>query len=215
MKRGAMALLIGLVALAPAGANAMSLIDFVGYSYESGAFPPSNPGDQLNLVARVDGLTPPLTWDPMAYQYTIHLSNLVSQGTQQPDPSNIVVTYAGGAFGLYEDSSFNADPGVNPPNASSPGSYIDGTFYLGGQLTAFTIFYNTQFNSGAFEADVTFVNGAHFGELGPQTTGYTFGGVFTFGRPTGYDLQWDGQILLDPVAVEATTWGQVKMTFQP
>jgi len=214
MKHGAVALLIGLLALAPAGANGASLIDFVGYSYETGTFPPSSPGDQLNLVATVDGLTPPLVWDPTAYQYTMHLGNLISQGTQQPDPSNIVVNYLGGTFGLYEDSSFNAAPGINPPNASAPGSYTDGVLYLGGQLNAFTIFYNTQFNSGAFEADVSFANGSHFSDLGPQTTGYTFGGVFTFGRPQGYDLQWDGQILLDPVAVEAVTWGRVKTTFQ-
>jgi hypothetical protein len=59
------------------------------------------------------------------------------------------------------------------------------------------------------------MDGAHYGELGPQTTGYTFGGVFIFGTPSGYDLQWDGQILLDPVAVEASTWGHVKGMFQP
>jgi len=214
MKHGAVALLIGLVALVPAGANAMSLIDFMGYSYEAGSFPPSNPGDVLSLVAGVEGLTPPLVWDPTAYEYTMHLSGLVSQGTQQPDPSNIVVNYSGGSFDLYEDSSFNAALGINPPNATVPGSYMDGTHYLGGQLNSFTIFYNTQFNSGAFEADVSFANGSHFSDLGPQTTGYTFGGVFTFGRPQGYDLQWDGQILLDPVAVEAVTWGRVKTTFQ-
>ena len=214
MKHGAMALAIGLLSLGFApGANAASLIDFQGYSYESGGFPPSQVGDGLNFVALVDGLTPPLSWNPAGNEYTLHLTGLTSLGTDQPDPNNIVVHYAGGTLGLHEDSSFNADPGINPPNGSAPGSYIDGPLYLGGQLQNFTIFFNTQFNSGAFEADVTFNNGGHFGELGAQTTGYTFGGVFIFGVPTGYDLQWDGQILLDPVPVENVTWGSIKGTF--
>jgi hypothetical protein len=214
MKHGVMALAIGLLSLGfVPGANAASLIDFQGYSYELGGFPPSQNGDALNFVALIDGLTPPLSWNPAGNEYTLHLSNLTSLGTQQPDPDNIVVHYAGGSLAMHEDASFNADPGINPPNASAPGSYIDGPLYLGGTLTNFTIFFNTQFNSGAFEADVTFNAGGHFTELGAQTTGYTFGGVFIFGVPTGYDLQWDGQILLDPVPVENVTWGGIKGTF--
>lgn len=214
MKHGALALIIGLLGLGfVPGANAASLIDFQGYSYENGGFPPSQVGDALNFVALVDGLTPPLSWNPAGNEYTLHLTNLSSLGTQQPDPNNIVINYSGGTLALHEDSSFNSDPGVNPPNGSAPSSYIDGPLYLGGQLTNFTIFFNTQFNSGAFEADVTFVNGGHFTELGAQTTGYTFGGVFIFGVPQGYDLQWDGQILLDPVPVQNVTWGSIKSTF--
>ncbi len=212
MKYRAM-LLVGLVVLAPMGVQAASLIDFVGFSYEVGHFPPSNPGDELNFVAIVDGLTPPLSWDPANNEYTLNLANLVSNGAQHPDPNNIVVNYTGGGLGLYEDSAFNANPGIDPPNASAPATYIDGSLYLNGSLNSFTIFYNTQFNSGAFEADVTFTGGPHYGELGGQHTGYTFGGVFVFGVPHGYDLQWDGQILLDPVAVEAKTWGAVKSQF--
>jgi hypothetical protein len=214
MKHGAMALLIGLLGLGFApGADAASLIDFQGYSYEIGGFPPSPAGDALNFVALVDGLTPPLSWNPAGNEYTLHLTDLTSLGAQQPDPNNIVVEYSGGTLALHEDSSFNADPGINPPNGTVPGTYTDGPLYLGGVLSNFTIFFNTQFNSGAFEADVAFQNGGHFGELGAQTTGYTFGGVFIFGTPSGYDLQWDGQILLDPVPVEAVTWGAVKNTF--
>jgi hypothetical protein len=80
-------------------------------------------------------------------------------------------------------------------------------------LNDFVIYYNTQYDSGAFEADVTFTGGSSYESLGSQTTGYTFGGVFIFGRPEGYDLQWDGQILLDPVAVEAKTWGAIKSAY--
>jgi hypothetical protein len=214
MKHSALALVIGLASLGLAsGANAASLIDFQGYSYESGGFPPSNVGDALNFVALVDGLTPPLSWNPAGNEYTLHLTSLTSTGTQQPDPNNIVVNYLGGTLAIHEDSSFNSNPAVNPPNASVPSSYTDGPLYLGGTLTNFTIFFNTQFNSGAFEADVTFSNGGHFSELGAQTTGYTFGGVFIFGTPQGYDLQWDGQVLLDPVPVENVTWGAVKNLF--
>jgi hypothetical protein len=214
MKHGANALLIGLLSLGLAsGAQATSLIDFVGYSYEFGGFPPSDPGDALNFVALVDGLTPPLSWNPAGNEYTLHLTNLTSLGAEHPDPNNIVVSYSGGVLNLHEDSSFNSETGINPPNATVPSSFIDGPLYLGGDLAQFTIFFNTQFNSGAFEADVTFNDGSHLAELGAQNTGYTFGGVFIFGTPQGYDLQWDGQILLDPVAVEAVTWGGVKSTF--
>jgi hypothetical protein len=216
MRKFAFALLVGAVAMYPAGSFAASLIDFAGYSFEDGGFPASNLGDELTMVSIVDGLTTPLQWDPANNQYTLHLGNLISDGQAQPDPHNIVVEYTSGVIGVFEDSyaaGTLADPGVNPPNATAPDSYIDGIDYLSGNLESFTIFYNTQFHSGAFEAEVTFTSGAHHGDLGPQTTGYTFGGVFIFGTPSGYDLQWDGQILLDPVPVEATTWGAVKAQF--
>jgi hypothetical protein len=216
MRKFAFALLVGAVALYPAGVFAASLIDFAGYSYEDGGFPVSAPGDELAMVSIVDGLTTPLQWDPANFEYTLHLGGLISEGQQQPDPHNIVIEYDQGTVGLWEDAFATgtpAVPGVNPPNATAPSSYIDGNDYLNGHLESFTIFYNTQFNSGAFEAEVTFTGGQHHGDLGPQTTGYTFGGVFIFGTPEGYDLQWDGQILLDPVAVEPTTWGAVKTAF--
>jgi hypothetical protein len=211
MKHGAIAILVSLLCLAPmTGTNAASLIDFVGFSYETGAFPPSNIGDDLNFVAVIDGLTPPLSWNPADFEYTMHLTDLVSTGEEHPDPNNIVVSYNGGTLSMHEDSAFNADPGVNPPNATAPGTYIDGALYLEAEIQELTVFYNTQFLSGAFEAEVTFTGGGHFLELGLQTTGYSFGGIFQFGSPEGYDMQWDGQILLDPVAVEATTWGSIK-----
>jgi len=211
MKYGAITLLVGLLSLTLlAGAHAASLIDYVGFSYERNGFPPSDVGDDLSFVAIVDGLSAPLFWDPANYEYTIHIASLISQGEDHPDPDNIVVHYSGGLFDLYEDSQVNSDPGFNPPNDTVPSTYIDGSLYLGGNLSQFVIFYNTQYQSGAFEADVNFTHGSDLIDLGNQTTGYTFGGVFLFGTPEGYDLQWDGQILLDPVAVEASTWGAVK-----
>lgn len=216
MKNGAMALLVTLLGLVPlTGAQASSsLIDYVGFSYEEGTFPPSQLGDRLDFVAIIDNLTAPLSWDPMANEYTLSISELISQGEENPDPNNIVVRYNGGAFDLYEDPQMNAQPGEYPPNASAPGSYRDGVHYLGGQMTQFIVYYNTQFNSGAFEADMMFVNGSHLDELGLATTGYTFGGVFVFGTPQGYDLQWDGQVLLDVIPVEATTWGAIKLALR-
>ncbi len=215
MKNGAMALLVPLLSMTMfTGAQASSLIDYNGFSFEQGAFPPSNPGDALSFVSIVDGLSAPLSWDPNSYQYTIYISGLVSQGEEHPDPNNIVVHYSGGLFDLYEDSQFNANPGENPPNASAPASYIDGSLYLGGLMSRFVIYYNTQYNSGAFEADVAFTHGTNYDELGNQTTGYTFGGVFVFGTPPGYDLQWDGQVLLDPVPVQAKTWGAIKLAMR-
>jgi hypothetical protein len=211
MKHGAIAILVGVLCLAPAtGAQASSLIDFVGFSYETGAFPPSNIGDDLNYVATVDGLTPPLSWNPAGFEYTMHLTDLISLGEDHPDPNNIVVHYNGGTLSMHEDSSFNAEPGIDPPNATAPSTYVDGALYLRANIDELTVFFNTQFLSGAFEAEVTFFEGEHLTELGGQVTGYSFGGVFVFGSPEGYDLQWDGQILLDPVAVEATTWGAIK-----
>lgn len=215
MRKFAFALLVT-VALYPASSFGASLIDFAGYSWEDGGFPVSNPGDALELVAIIDGLTTPLQWDPANFQYTVHLAGMLSVGQQQPDPNNIVVSYDSGTVGLFEDafaSGSSADPGILPPNQTAPSSYIDGVDYLSGELTEFTIFYNTLYNSGAFEANVTFTGGQHYSDLGPQTTGYTFGGVFVFGTPQGYDLQWDGQILLDPVPVQPTTWGAVKARF--
>lgn len=214
MKNGVMALLVGLLSLTPTtGAMALSLMDYVGYSWEGGAFPPSNAGEELNIVATIDGISAPLTWDPPNNEYTIHTSQLISQGEEHPDPNNVVVHYAGGMLNIYEDAQFNSAPGQNPPNATAPDTYKDGSPYLTSVLSDFVIYYNTQYNSGAFEGDVTFTGGSNYDELGSQTTGYTFGGIFLFGVPPGYDLQWDGQILLDQVPVQASTWGSIKNVF--
>ena len=218
MRTFAFAIIAGLICLVPAASSdAASLIDFVGFSWESSGFPTSNAGDQLELVARVDGLTNPLSWNPAVNEYTMSVAGLTSLGAEAPDPQNIVVSYVGGQFGIYEDnllSGSTAAPGINPPNATAPTSYQDGASFLLGDTQEFTIFYNTQFQSGAFEASVLFTGGDHHGELGAQTIGYTFGGVFIFGTPEGYDLQWDGQILLEPVPVEPTTWGDIKSQFR-
>ncbi len=200
-----------------APAAAVGLIDFSGLSHETGGFPDSELGDDLALYAVVDGLTAPLTADFLANEYTLVLDGLVADGQQVPDPSNLVATYSGGAVRVYEDSQTTgtaAAPGTHPPNATAPAHYVDGTLYLEGTLADFTVFYNPQLNAGAFQAGVVFTGGSHLSELGAQTVGYTFGGVFVAGPPAGYDLHWDGQILLAPVPVGETTWGTIKSLYR-
>lgn len=194
-----------------------TLSEFFGFSWETGGFPNSAAGDELEVVGWIDQLSVPLQWDPATYQYTLHLGGLISTGQEEPDPQNIDVHYVGGRLGIYEDPLLGgtpADPGTDPPNTTAPGSFIDGVNYLRGALADFTLHYNHEFNAGAFEADLDFDSGSHLGELGPQTTGFVFGGVFEFGSPDGYDLHWQGHILLDRYRIEAATWSAVKSHFE-
>ena len=204
---------LGLLASPAVGPEHMAsqcFADFVTQCVsETGGFPPSNPGDEFEVLSLVD-LSPPLTWDPVNFEYTVRLGDLVSEGQSQQGPYQIAVAYSGGTLVIYEDPRSGGTPAVR---CDDPESFADGTPYLVGEVTSFSLFFNSQFNSGAADGRVTFTGGTHLHELGGNTSDVVLGGIFVFSGP-GFPLQWDGQVCFAAVPVEPTTWGQVKSTFR-
>lgn len=204
------------------GAQAdVALIDYQGYSYESGGFPPSNLGDQLTILGIVDDLDVRFGIALGSTEVTVVASGLVSLGQQDLGGGWLSVAYSGGTLNLYEDPSMDHDFGVNPPNGTAPASFLNGTLFLGGTFDSFVLYIDTASGSGVYEGYLTFSTGSGLATLSQiSALGYTFGGVLNNAAaggnvPAGYDLQVDGLLQLGPfVATLPMNWGAVKEMYR-
>jgi hypothetical protein len=111
----------------------------------------------------------------------------------------------------------NAAFGTNPPNATAPPTFVDGTLFLGGTFSDFFLFFDPSNGNGAYEGHALFTSGTGLATLDQMNAnGYTFGGVLDSNAsggnvPQGYDLQVDGVIEVEViVGVEQKSWGAVK-----
>ena len=70
--------------------------------------------------------------------------------------------YSGGTIQIYEDLSPDHDYGINPPNATAPSTFADGTLLLSGNFTRFVVQTNdfTQFQVGNAEGDINWNGGS-------------------------------------------------------
>ncbi len=227
MKKKAIAFLLGMFALnagfTPAAGAAQLLFDYVGYDYES---PDPNPnqfgevGSGYVSLGEVPVLYAPLVFNTVANQYTYVISGLTAINQQVVGPF-IIVDYAGGALDVYEDDrtlGTDYDFGVNPPNATAPPTFVDGTHFLGGALTNFRFVFNTIDNSGSFEANYQVVGGSQLDNVDvTRRTGWTFAGVTSneINMPEGYAHQVDGQVLVEQVVpAKDKSWGALKANYR-
>lgn len=227
MKRSAIALFLGLLALGvvhlPAANAQILLLDYVGFDYEDPD--PDNTqfgevGSGYHSLGDVPGLFAPLVSDQVNNEYTYHIYGL-SPVSITPVGPFMIVNYGPGAIDVWEDSRASgtaADFGANPPNATSPGTFTDGTLILQGALSGFQFVFNTNSNSGSFEAGLTVTGGSQLGNIpANQRVGWTFAGATanSLERPAGYQHQVDGQIFLErPVPATSTTWGKIKASYR-
>ena len=210
MKKMTTLLLLLLTAVTPAFAQETILHMSVN-SWETGAFPPSNLGDQFEAVGILNDIDAPLVWDTANYSYTWNVKELSSLGEVIVGTTR-VVTYGGGALTIYVDFlPSNHDYGVNPPNGTSPSTFTDGfSTYLDGFFTDFTLTFNHATNTGNFVGTLTFTGGDVYPLL-TDPEGWTFGSNIAGFGPTGYDLELNGDVYLQgPVSVEANSWGAIK-----
>jgi hypothetical protein len=208
--------------LAAGSASAQNaLIDFQGYSYETGGFQPSNSGDVLSIVGVVDALDTRFGVNLGTEEVTVYVTGLVSGGEFPVGGGIVQVAYAGGTIEMYRDPSQDHDYGVNPPNATAPPTFVNGALFLGGALSSFFLYYDTTTGSGAYEANANFTSGSGLTTLNLlNASGYTFGGVISDATaggtpPQGYDLQVDGVVEVRvPVAVQPQSWSGVKELYR-
>jgi hypothetical protein len=191
--------------------------------YETGGYPPSEVGDVMMLVGYIEQIGMELDWDMSEVQLTLVISDLVSTGEVDIGGGMWYVIYSGGTLAViadpYDDPG-HTDPsyGINPPNATSPSTFMDGEVYLVGQFTSFYMTYMPTLHVGNFEGYLNWTGGTQLDALYTDPTGYTVAGtVDPLGAPVpeGYDLEADGHITFDAaIPREDSTWGRVKNLYR-
>jgi hypothetical protein len=198
-----------------------ALIDYQGYAWETGGFPPSNAGDVLSFVGVVDNLDARFGVNLLLEEVTLYVTDLASSGQVDIGGGVLSIAYNSGTINLYRDPSRDHDYGVNPPSATAPASFVNGTPFLTGTLSTFFMAYDPSTGSGAYEGQIAFTGGSGLGTLSLlNANGYTFGG--TLSRPAaggnvpqGYDLQVDGVIEVEVrVGVESSSWSHIKEMYR-
>jgi len=198
------------------------LFDYVGFDYEdpnpnAGTF--GEPGSGYFGLGFVPGLFAPLAADTTTNQYTYVMSGMTPVGSQS-FPPYLLINYSAGQLSIYEDSKTtgtDADYGANPPNASAPVDFVDGTLFLQGTLTGFQFILNTSNGTGSFEAVFNATGGSQLTNFGGQTSGWTFAGSSgnALNIPPGYAHQIDGQTFLSkPTVSRHVTWGALKSIYR-
>ena len=211
-----------LLASAPVTHAQSLLFDYVGFDYQTPSNVPfGDPGTTYTGVGTVPFLFAPLTSDTNLNEYTYVMSNLVVAGAPQVFGQFRIINYSSGTITLYEDPKLGgsaADFGVNPPNATVPDTFTDGTPILVGALTNFQFVLDTASGTGSFEAVFSVNGGTQLGNFPlNQRQGWTFSGatVNALNIPQGYAHQVDGQTFLDsPVAARKTSWGRLKAGYR-
>ena len=222
---------LALALAAPAFANGTDeiLLGFTGMDYQS-----PNPsgvyldlGEGYNQVGFVTSFGPLLTpWvDTSLYQYTIHTFGLTVNGRFFTSPFLTVTFNNNGRSRYYRDALSGGTPGtygINPPNATSPSTFIDGSMRVGGDVDNFVLTYDFSINDGNFSGDMTLDEGPDLIYVpAGQRAGWVLGGINNHGLPNnpsvpaGYDHQVEGECRI-PGKTPTThkTWGAVKALYR-
>lgn len=190
-------------------------VDYLGYGWEQ-AVPVKAAGDELRILSVADNVDPAFGVDLGTEELTLYVYGLISQGPVD-FYGNTMVNYTGGYLEIYQDGGQNADWGINPPNPTAPGTFVDGSLFFAGSFTAFTMFFDPSGSYGSFEGTLDGIGGSIIADVCSNCV-YTWGGAFTMDAgaqiPEGYDLQIDGVFEIDSaVPSEPTSWGAVKALF--
>lgn len=182
-------------------------LDYQGYAYETGDFPPSVPGDTLRIPLVVTALAQDLGIDLGTEELTGWIDGLLSGGPQDGGDAVTFFTFSTGRIEFYRDALRDHSFDPLPPNAAVPSTFTNGTLCLAGTISDFVLYLDTDTNSGAYEGNVVFDTGDCLATLEAQRAeGYTFGGIVTravLGNalPQGYGLSVDGYLEAQKVPV--------------
>lgn len=196
--------------------NAVVLVDYVGFAYETGGLLPSDPGDVLVFTAVATNVDPLTGVDLGTAEVTFYVYDLVSTGQGSDVFGNAIITYTGGTLEVRRDFSQNADWGINPPNATAPSTFGDGNLLFQGDFVSFVLVMNPTTGAGAYEGYLDGVAGSLIQAC--SGCGYTWGGAFGENSGAqildGYDLQIDGVLEVDgSVSSNVSDWGAIKSLY--
>lgn len=222
---------MGLILAPPVHANGGDelLFGFTGFDYEDPNFSGTylDVGEGYKVVGLMTSVGPLLTpWvDETVNQYTIHTYGLTVNGNFFVSPFLTVTFNNNGRSRYYADDLVTgtaATYGINPPNATSPSTFIDGSMRLGGDVDNFVLTYDYSTNDGNFSGDMTLDEGPDLVYVpAGQRGGWVLGGVNNHGLggnpsiPAGYNHQVDGECRI-PGKTPTThkTWGAVKALYR-
>jgi len=188
-------------------------------------------GDQYYQVGTVTSFGPMLSGyvDPSVNWYTHHMFGLTVTG-RATGGTFIQATFnnLGGRTRYYEDPfSGGTAPvyGINPPNATAPSTFTDGTVAIGGHTYNFVIFYDYGLGQGDFQGNMDIDEGSYQGYIPTASLpGWILGGLSgshsLFGPPNtsvpaGYDHQVSGECYRqDPTSTTHRSWGAIKALYR-
>jgi hypothetical protein len=193
----------------------ISTIDYTGFAWETNGGLKAV-GDEFHFVGAANHLDAIFGIDLTVDELTFHVYGLLSTGDIDVGGGVIMVTYTGGFMEIYQDSSQNADWGINPPNPTVPATFADGDLFFSGAFTDMTMFF-TPDGGGSFAGNL---NGLSGSAIDASCTGcvYTWGGAFSVDAgaqiPEGYAYQVVGALEIDEaVTVDESSWGSVKALY--
>jgi hypothetical protein len=192
-------------------------IDYYGYAWETGGFPPSDVGDELIFTCVADFVDDLFDVSLDDFELTFHLYGMTNYSSSIDDITNVeTILYEGGYLDIYMDAAKDADWGMNPPNPTSPSTFTDGILFFHGSFTSF-VMYMTSFGFGSYEGVLDGEDGWVINEVCADCA-YTWGGAFTPDIAQvheGYDLQIDGVLEMDDsIPTADKTWGDVKSLYR-
>ena len=229
MKRKALLLLFAAISVFAVRAQAVpteAIVSFTGFDFVSPNAPTTPflvPGDSYFAVGLATSFGPTISGAINgADEHSFILQDAVV-GTSAWDGTNLVVNFNPAArIRFYEDPSHDYAYGTNPPNATSPSTFIDGSLILGAQLDNLVLVYSydaTFGNTGTFYGTATLDEGADLVVVPPtRRAGWVLSG--TIGQPNpsvpaGYVNQVEGELQIPDVTPTAQkTWGSIKALYR-
>lgn len=176
-------------------------------------------GDEYCAVGFVTSMSPVLAAVTTASdEHTFHLAEAMTSSIYW-DGEVLEVLFAPHArYRIYEDAAHNAVYGINPPNATAPPTFVDGSLVLGADITNLVLVYDYSINQGNFDCSATLDEGTQLGAIPvAQRAGWVMSG--TAGRPnntipSGYVNQLSGEVQIPTVTPAAhRTWGSLKALY--
>jgi hypothetical protein len=195
------------------------------YFWQAGATPTNLPaGGEMHIVGIISSFDVPfqdLDANDPTTEYTFYASGLISQGTVPTGPPATqlyTTSYVGGTITIYAGSPRNSAFDPNPPNATVPSTFTDGTPILIGNFTNFVVQTNnfTSFQVGNAEGNITWTGGTLL-ERAEACPGLFTGGMTWNPAVTvpGYLFRHDGKIDLQcPTPAAPGTWGRIKQLYR-
>lgn len=204
------------VLAAAAWAN-VYLLDFQGFDYWW-------PAGCYNAIGDVTAVNSDyLTFDYVNNEYTFSLQNVCTAMVDSTSiPGLYIFSLAGGTVDIYEDAILGGthrDYGANPPNATAPSTFEDGTLVLGGDINSVILVWNSMSGEGSLEGTMDLNRGSQLGNIPmEQRSGWTLAALRDvqdpIPTPEGYFWQIDGYLeISDPIPTQPKSWGELKQLY--